>query len=221
MEQEDKTTQAEPAEEQTEESTGQGEQPATGETRQEAEGAAPQDAPGDQPEGATSADAALEEAKGRAADNWDKFIRLQAEFENYKKRIHKEQSESLKYAQLPVLREMVGILDNFERAVEHAKANPTPDLEGMISGIDMVVQQMVSAFEKFGMTRIKAQGQPFDPTLHEAMSIKETDEVPENQVVEEFQTGYILHDRVVRPAMVVVSKKPAANTDAADNPSEG
>ena len=163
----------------------------------------------------SSLEAELEATKNRAADNWDKFVRLQAEFENFKKRIHKEQADSLKFAHLPVLREMAGILDNFERAIDHARTNPTPELEGMISGIDMVVQQMVSAFEKFGMTRIKALGETFDPTCHEAMSIKETDEVPENQVVEEFQSGYLLHDRVVRPAMVVVSKKPAAGNDSA------
>ena len=168
----------------------------------------------DQPEEDTPVEVdELEQAKTRAAENWDKFVRLQAEFENFKKRMHKEQSESLKYAQLPVLREVIGIMDNFERAVEHARNNPTPELEGIISGIDMVIQQMGNAFEKFGMTRIKSLGEAFDPTCHEAMSIKETDEVPENQVVEEFQPGYTLHDRVVRPAMVVVSKKPTTQED--------
>jgi len=162
---------------------------------------------GDQPDTPDQDAAKLDEAKRRAADNWDKFMRLQAEFENFKKRMHKEQSESLKYAQLPVLKEMIGILDNFERAVDHARSSDAQELEGIISGIDMVIQQMRDAFGKFGMIRIKALGEPFDPTCHEAMGLKETDEVPENQVVEEFQPGYMLHDRVVRPAMVIVSKK--------------
>jgi len=219
MEPEDKTTQGEATPEQQEPEAGQ-ETPGAGEPGPETQAEA---SAGTQEQAAMdgSPGGELETAKARAAENWDKYVRLQAEFENYKRRMHKEQSDSLKYAQLPVLREMVGILDNFERAVEHARANPSPELEGIVSGIDMVVQQMVSAFEKFGMTRIKALGEVFDPTLHEAMSIRETEEVPENQVVDEFQPGYVLHDRVVRPAMVVVSKKPAGAGENAEKPTEG
>ena len=135
------------------------------------------------------------------------MLRLQAEFDNYRKRSHKEQQDVLKYAQLPLLRDLTGVMDNLERAIGHARDSQQGDVRTLAQGLDLVVKQLGDVFERFGMIRIAAKDQPFDPRKHEAMKVVETDSVPENLVLEEFQPGYALHGRVVRPAMVAVSRK--------------
>jgi molecular chaperone GrpE len=169
----------------------------------------------------------LEEAKNlvaenyeRAAENYDKFVRLQAEVENYKKRVQKERVEEGRYAHLPVMRDLMGILANLQRALEHARNDAGDGTEGILAGVEMVAKQLNDIFERHGMKRIVSVGEPFDPTMHEAMAMVENDEVPENQVVEEFEAGYFLHERVVEPAKVTVSKKPAQPGPAADTPQE-
>lgn len=160
----------------------------------------------------------LEEAKKVAATNFDKYLRLQAEFDNYKKRLAKEQADSLRYAQTPLLRDLLAVQDNLERALEHARSDAANGAEAITSGVEMVAKTLREIFERHGMTRIEALGQPFDPNLHEAMGVVETFEVPENQVLEECQAGYLLHDRIVRPAMVIVSKR--AQGEAQEPPSQ-
>jgi molecular chaperone GrpE len=150
------------------------------------------------------------ELKLALAATQEKTLRLQAEFDNYRKRSHKEQHEVLKYAQLPLLRDLAGVMDNLERAIGHARDSQQSEVRTLAQGLDMVVKQLDGVFERFAMQRIAAQGQPFDPRKHEAMKVVETDGVPENRVLEEFQPGYSLHDRVVRPTMVAVSRKPPA-----------
>lgn len=174
-----------------------------GDTAQEA-GAA------DEAQGQADLAAAVEEARKQAAEHFDRWARLQAEFENYKRRMHKEQTEMLKYAQLPLLKDLTGVVDNLERAIAHGRTSNHPETKSFVEGLDMVTKQVGEVFERFGMTRIAAIGEPFDPNKHEAMKVVETEEFPEDTVVEEFRTGYALHDRIVRPTMVVVSKKPQA-----------
>ena len=162
----------------------------------------------------------VEQARAQAAENYEKFLRLHAEFENFKKRMHKDQAEAMKYAHLPLLRDLTTVMDNLERAVEHARKNSGTDLEGLVAGIELVIKQATDTFERFGMKRITAKGEAFDPTRHEAMAVVETTDAPENQVVEEVQAGYMLHDRVVRPAMVTVAKRSEAKTTAEAEPGE-
>lgn len=162
----------------------------------------------------------LEQAKALAGENYDKFIRLQAETENYRKRMQKERAEENKYAELPLLRDLIGILDNLERAAEHARNNPGEGTDGILSGVEMVAKQLTETFERHGMKRIQSLGGAFDPTRHEAMGLVESDDVPEDQVVEEYQAGYFLHDRVVKPAMVTVSKKPNKAAPQEEQPKE-
>jgi len=171
-------------------------------------GAAPQRAPEGAP--AQPAPDPLELARQEAAERYERLLRLQAEFDNYKRRMHKEQSEMLKYAQLPLLRDLTGVVDDLERAIDHARNSDIPDHRPFVEGLEMVTKQIGEVFERFGMTRITAKGEPFDPRKHEAMKVVETDEFPENTIVAEFRTGYQLHERIVRPSMVVVSKKPQA-----------
>jgi molecular chaperone GrpE len=151
--------------------------------------------------------AELDKVRAQLAERQDSQLRLQAEFENYKKRIMKEQSDQLKYAQLPLLKDLTQAMDNLERALGHIRSQGSAEAKGLAGGIEMVAKQMADTFERYGLTRVKTQGVPFDPTRHEAVSVVETDQVPENHVLQEFQAGYVLHDRVVRPAMVSVSKK--------------
>ena len=162
----------------------------------------------------------VEQARAQAAENYEKFLRLHAEFENFKKRMHKDQAEAMKYAQLPLLRDFTTVMDNLERAVEHARKNSGTDLEGLVAGIELVIKQATDTFERFGMKRITAKGEAFDPTRHEAMAVVETTDAPENQVIEEVQAGYMLHDRVVRPAMVTVAKRSQATTTPEVDPGE-
>ena len=151
--------------------------------------------------------AELDQVKAQLAERADAHLRLQAEFENFKKRMYKEQAEQLKYAQLPLLKELTQAMDNLERALAHIRTQGSPEAKGLAGGIEMVVKQLGDTFERFGMVRMKTQDAAFDPTLHQAVSVVETDRVPENRVLQEFQAGYVLHDRVVRPAMVSVAKK--------------
>ena len=154
-----------------------------------------------------------EAQKEPPVDYQDKFLRLHAEFDNFKKRMSKEKSETLKYAQMPLLRDLTGVMDNLERAIIHAKNNENQDQRAFVAGLEMVTRQIGGVFERYGMVRIEAKGEPFDPTRHEAMSVVENADVPEYTVIEEVQTGYFLHDRIVRPAMVMVSKKPEPDTE--------
>ena len=135
-------------------------------------------------------------------------MRAQAELENYKRRTTKEHADSLKYALAPLVKEIAAVLDNLERAAEHARQNQGEPANALLDGIEMVIKQMVEAFARCGVSRIEAEGQPFDPNLHEALTVVESDDHPENQVVAVLQSGYLLHERVVRPARVSVAKKP-------------
>lgn len=173
----------------------------------------------------------LKKVQDQLKEQADINLRLQAEQENFKKRMRKEKADALKYAQMPLLKDLTGALANLERAVQHAREAKGNDSEALISGIEMVVKQLGDIFGRFGMENISAKGQPFDPALHEAVGMVETDEVPANHVVNEIHTGYILYDRVVQPAMVTVSKakttgeaspEPAQNqNDSEKNPEEG
>lgn len=193
---------------------GQGEQAeappqaAGGETKAAADqSTAAAEQPGEAPAVVEDPAEALALARQDAEANYDKYLRVQAEMENYKRRIQKEHGESLRYALTPLVREVAGIMDNLELAVDHARKDQGEGVGALLTGIEMVIRQMQEALGRFGVSRIEAVGKPFDPTLHEAMSVVETDDVPENQVIEEFQAGYLLHDRIVRPARVGIAKR--------------
>ena len=150
-------------------------------------------------------------ARQEAEDNKDKFLRATAEMENYKRRINKEHADTMRYAMSPLIRDIAATVDTLELAVSHAKNDPDNGGQALVDGIEMVVKQIHEVFARFGVTRIETAGKPFDPELHEAMTVVETADVPENQVMEEFQAGFKLHERVIRPARVSVSKPPAVN----------
>lgn len=146
----------------------------------------------------------LEEARMQTESAIDKMLRLAAEFDNYKKRSAKEHENIRKYASESVIKELLPIVDNFERAIQ--SANESRDFESFLEGVKLILNQIINLLEKEGVIPIKSVGEPFDPNFHEAVMHVDSDEYPANVVAEEYQKGYILKDRVIRPAMVAVSK---------------
>jgi molecular chaperone GrpE len=160
----------------------------------------------------------LEQTQKEAKSMRERLMRVSADFENFKKRQTREREQAIKFANEGVLKELLPVLDNMDRAVVAARGN-ADDLadagKNVLQGIEMVLKQFVDTLGKFGVVGFSALGEPFDPMKHEAMSQREDDTVPSGTVVEEYQRGYMLHDRLARPAMVIVSTGgPKAGTDA-------
>jgi molecular chaperone GrpE len=141
-----------------------------------------------------------------AVQNKEKYIRLYAEFENARKRMDREKQEFIRYANEGLILEFLGILDNLERSVEAAKANHQ-DYEAFVKGIEMVMAHIFEMLKKNGVKPIEGKGKIFDPHYHEVLMQEETDEMDDGAVIEEFQKGYCLGERVVRTAKVKVAKK--------------
>jgi molecular chaperone GrpE len=160
----------------------------------------------DNKETASAEEDLLEKERIRAQNMEDRFLRVNAEFENYKKRMIRESSDRLKYFHLDLIKELLPSLDNLERAISHAKSENN-DVDSMIEGLEMVNKMTHEVFEKFGVSRVDTIGEVFDPNFHQAVGVIESDAVPENHIVEECLGGYLLHDRIIRPAMVRVSGK--------------
>ena len=134
---------------------------------------------------------------------FDRLARLQAEFDNYRKRAAKENSDFREYAVAEAARSLLPVIDNLALATKNASARP----EDFRKGVELIHKQLQSALEKMSVQRIPAQGEPFDPRLHEAIEMVESDKVPDHHVLEELQPGYRMKDRLLRPAMVRVAKK--------------
>ncbi len=148
----------------------------------------------------------LEEKEKEIKGHHDRLLRLAADFENYKKRAGKEKEDWTKFANEDLIRAILPFIDNLERAVNHAEK--IADTGVLIEGVRLTIQQLLQGLNRFGLSTFQSVGKPFDPTVHEAMLVVETDQHEPNQVVEEFQKGYLLNDRLLRPATVSVSKTP-------------
>ena len=149
----------------------------------------------------------VDQVRKEAADEHDRLLRLSAEFENYKKRMDRQVEEFKKYANESLLKEILTVVDNLERAICSTDVDKGVTSEAcVIEGVEMTLNEILKILKRFDVTPIEAKGKPFDPVYHEAMMQEETDEYPENTVINEFQKGYLIHDRLLRPAMVVVSK---------------
>jgi molecular chaperone GrpE len=149
------------------------------------------------------------EAKQKEHDAlYDRYLRLAADFDNYKKRVIKERSELLRYGSEPLLREILEVSDNLDRAVRHAASESTEGSEpGLREGLDLISKQLHEVLARFQVVPIESLGRPFDPEVHQALAEVETEAQPPGTVMEEVQRGYRLHDRVLRPAVVTVAKK--------------
>ena len=148
--------------------------------------------------------AELEEARQKLQESEEKVLRLAAEFENTKKRLQRERETSLKYAEENVLKELLPGIDNIERAMEQGQDSNS--MESLLEGVELTRKGLSATLEKFGVKAIKSVGEPFDPNIHEAVAMEETEEMEPNRVLKEFQKGYLYKDRLLRAAKVIVSK---------------
>ncbi len=150
----------------------------------------------------------------KAAENWDKYVRLNADFDNFKKRAARERQEAIRYANEGLLEKLIPIIDNFEMAllaVNSAQAQQGGGTtDALKQGVNMIASQLKSALNEAGLEEIDATGQTFNPNLHEAVSQQESKDVPEGQVLQQLRKGYKLRDRLIRPATVIVAKKAAS-----------
>jgi molecular chaperone GrpE len=134
------------------------------------------------------------------------MIRLQADFDNFRRRALKEREEAHQYGHENLVKDLLATVDNLDRAIEHAQRSDGKDFESMLQGVELVRRELLGALANHGVSEIEAVKAAFDPNVHEAMAQKEDDSVPTNTVIEVFQKGYRLRDRLLRPARVVVSK---------------
>jgi molecular chaperone GrpE len=149
----------------------------------------------------------LDHLRGEMQEANDRLLRAQAELDNYRKRARRELEDERRYAELPLLRDLLPVSDNISRAIQSAEKNH--DSAALLEGFRMVGKQLEDVLQRHDTRRIDALGQPFDPNLHQAIAQQPVADQPENTVVAVGQEGYQLHDRVVRPAQVVVSTNPA------------
>ena len=148
----------------------------------------------------------LSAAKNEAAENYDRMLRLMAEFENYKKRVQKQMEDHRKYANESLVKELLSVVDNLERAIHASNGEKADEDAGVVEGVEMTLNEILKLLKKYNVTPIDALGKPFDPAYHEAVMQEHSNVYPENTVTTELQKGYLLHDRLIRPTMVVVSK---------------
>ncbi len=159
--------------------------------------------------GAGSALEALQ-LRSELAELKDRWVRERADLENYKRRAVREKQDALRFGSESLLKDLLPVIDNLHRALAHAKSD-----DPIAAGVQMVLRGFDEIFERHGVKVVPARGEPFDPSRHEAISHVES-EHPPNTVIDEHQRGYILHDRLLRPALVTVGKGPARPADVAN-----
>ena len=152
-----------------------------------------------------SLEAQLTAAEARAQDHYDRLLRISAEFDNYKKRTSREMSEIRKYASEGLCRDLLTVVDNLERAMEAAEANGNAN-GSMLEGIGMTHKELLKVLDKYHVRPLAAVGEIFDPNLHQAVLQEPAEDKPANTVLREFNKGYMIRERLLRPAMVVVAK---------------
>jgi molecular chaperone GrpE len=163
-------------------------------------------------EAAAELEAARDQAQQQAKENYDRLLRVSADFENYKKRVAKEKADLTRYGNEELIKALLPVIDNLERALEHAAA--AREQGSIREGVEMTLQQFLQILRRFGASPISATGERFDPTRHEAVMEQASAEHDPGHVVSELEKGYLLNDRLVRPAKVVVAK---AHEDAQEN----
>ncbi len=155
---------------------------------------------------ADDAESRISALEKEAKENYEKLLRVSAEFENYKKRSVREMDAFRKFANESIFKSLLPAVDNLERAIASASDKETDGDNGLIEGVKMTLKEMLTVFEKYGVKAIDALGEPFDPAYHEAVMQEASEEAEDNTVVRELQKGYMIHDRLLRPAMVTVAK---------------
>jgi molecular chaperone GrpE len=161
----------------------------------------------------------IQKLEGEVRDLNDQLLRKAADFDNFRKRMFREKEESIKYANAALLTDLLAIVDDFERAIQSAAESK--DFDAFHTGVSMIEKQMVSILERnWGLKRFSANGELFDPEKHEAIAVEESDEHDAEIVLEDYQKGYLLHDRVLRPAKVKVARPATSERAGSDDEQE-
>lgn len=160
--------------------------------------------------------AELTRAAEDAARNHELYLRERAELENFKRRMMREKAEALKFAVEPLVRDLLSVVDNLERAIAHGGADGGADGAALLGGVRLVAKGLLDSLERHGVQKIEAAGRPFDPKLHEALAHVESPEHEPNQVIDQHQCGYRLHERLLRPALVSVCSRKSSAPVASD-----
>ncbi|MCY4612839.1 MAG: nucleotide exchange factor GrpE [Nitrospira sp.] len=141
----------------------------------------------------------------------DKYLRLAAEFDNYKRRVQRDQRDTIRFANEKLFKDLLPTLDNLERALQSGREQER--IEGLLEGVDLTYKHFLDTLQKMGIKQVTSVGEVFDPAQHQAVGQVESTTIPDNVVVDEYQKGYFLHDRIIRPAMVTVAKTKAEPGD--------
>lgn len=152
----------------------------------------------------------LKTQAAKAKDYFEQLVRTTADLENYKKRAAREKQDAIKYANESLLLKLLGVLDNFDMAVSAAAQSEDPAAKSLQTGVNMILSQLRQALGEFGLEEIDALNKPFDPNYHEAISEQDAADLPEGQVIQQVRKGFKLRDRLLRPASVIISRKPSA-----------
>jgi molecular chaperone GrpE len=145
----------------------------------------------------------------------DKYLRLAAEFDNYKRLIQRDQRDQIRFGNEHLLKELLPVVDNLERAIKSSREGGSSDI--LIQGVDLTLKQLTGALTRFHVVPVETVGRPFDPATHQAVTSIESEKVPKQHVVDELQRGYLLHDRILRAAMVSVSAGRSDGTPRTDD----
>lgn len=148
---------------------------------------------------------AVAEALRKAEENWDRFVRTQAELENLKRRTEKDLQNAHKFGLEKFARELLTVADSLELGL-NVEVSDNPEAHKLREGMELTLKQLVSTLEKFNVLAVDPSGERFNPELHQAMAMQPTDEAEPNTVIKVFQKGYLISDRLLRPAMVVVAQ---------------
>jgi len=147
----------------------------------------------------------IRELESELEETRDRLLRLQADFDNFRKRVLKEREEAHRFGHQNLVKDLLPTVDNLERALEHARTSRGADLEGFLQGVELVLREVLGVLEQYGVTEVEAEDRAFDPNVHEAVGQKEAPGRPPGTVVQVVQKGYQLRDRLLRPARVLVA----------------
>jgi molecular chaperone GrpE len=151
----------------------------------------------------------LDQLKGDIEDANSRILRAQAELDNYRKRVQRDNQQQSRYAAQPILKDLLPLIDNMNRALEAASSVESPEGQGLVEGFQMVADELLRVLANHKCVRIEAEGQPFDPNFHEAILQQPSPDHEPGTIIMQTQAGYKLHDRVVRPSQVIVASAPA------------
>ena len=165
----------------------------------------------------------IRELEAELEETRDRLLRLQADFDNFRKRVLKEREEVHRFGHQNLVKDLLPTVDNLERALEHARTSRGADLEGFLQGVELVLREVLGVLEQYGVTEVEAEDRAFDPNVHEAVGHKEAPDRAPGTVVQVVQKGYQLRDRLLRPARVLVAAPggPGGGSDAGSGDSGG